>query len=140
MQNKPLDGICILIVEDAADVAFDVSEGLRLAGARSVEVKASVRQAKKRLMHEPVPDVALLDFNVVGDETGIDLALWMREQPALQHTLRISYSASDPVMLQIKLPDTTLYHRIITKPVPLMKLIEQVAEMISAHLVGRSES
>lgn len=135
MLRKPLEGLHIFIVEDTAELAFDLSEGLRLAGASSIEIKASMRQAKKRLQQPPAPDVALLDFNLVGSETGLELALWMREQPLLYHTLRISYSGSDSAALRAQLPDDRVYHAIVTKPVPLATLIEHIARVIEANRV-----
>lgn len=65
----------------------------------------------------------MIDFNLAGGETGMDLAGWMREQPALQHTVRISYSGSD---VRSRLSDKYLYHHIVTKPVPLATLLEEI--------------
>ncbi|NTV64823.1 MAG: response regulator [Oscillochloris sp.] len=129
----PLRGLSILIVEDSAEIAFDLSDGLRQAGAASVELKASVRQARKRLETPPPPSIVLLDNNLVGVETGLDLALWIRTQPRLTQALRISYSGSDPAQIQANCPDSHVFHALIIKPIPLPTLITQIADLAQAN-------
>lgn len=137
-QVRLLAGLHILVVEDMCETALSLSSGLRRAGgAASVEVKASVWQARQRLMVQPVPDMVLLDNVLIGEESGLDLALWMREQPHLQHTIRISYSGSDLTMLQARCPDDTVFHGWIIKPVPLTHLIDQLARFIRCDAVTR---
>lgn len=134
-QPQPLVGVRILVVEDAAELALSLSEGLRRAGAVSVEIKASARQARKRLMQLPVPDLALLDYNLTGDETGLDIALWMREQPALLHTRRILYSASDFNAVRELCPDAEVFHAMIPKPVSLPFLIDKLSLFMTHQMI-----
>ncbi len=133
MIEQQLKGLRILIIEDSAGIAMDVSSGFRMAGARTVEVKASMRQAKKRLAEEPLPDIALIDYNIVGEETGLDLALWMRSQSTLSHILRILYSGSDMANVRAKLPDSDVFHQMIAKPAPLAVLIQQIADVVHQY-------
>ncbi|NJP07364.1 MAG: response regulator [Chloroflexaceae bacterium] len=131
MKNKPLQGVSLLLVEDAADIALSLSEVFRYAGAAKVEIKASARQARKRLVVDPAPDMVLLDQHIAGGETGVQLALWMREQPGLHQTLRISYSGSDPDELRNQCPDNQVFHAIITKPIPIPHLVEALTNLLS---------
>ncbi|NJK81272.1 MAG: response regulator [Chloroflexaceae bacterium] len=130
MTNTALEGVRILVVEDTADVALGLSEGLRRAGALTVEIKASARQARRRLEQEPLPDLVLLDQHITGEETGLDIALWMREQPALQQIVRVSYSGTNPEDLRTRCPDDTVFHALITKPIPIPQLIEKLAALL----------
>lgn len=129
----PLHGLSILIVEDSAEIALGLSEGLRQAGAQRVELKASARQARRRLESDPLPTIILLDNSLVGGETGLDLALWMRTQPRLANLLRVSYSGSDPGQLRAQWPDSQVFHAVIVKPVPLPNLIAQLTDLVQAH-------
>ncbi len=126
----PLDGVRILVVEDLADLALAVSDGLRRMGA-VVELKASARQARKRLLQDPVPQAVLLDHRLVGNETGLDLALWMRAQPGLQQTARISYSGTDPVTLRRDWPNAQVFHRVVSKPTSLSVLVEHITQALA---------
>lgn len=128
--QPPLDGIRILVVEDLADLALAVSDGLRRMGA-TVELKASARQARNRLLQDPVPQVVLLDHRLVGHETGLDLALWMRAQPGLQQTARISYSGTDPATLRQGWPDAQVFHQVISKPTSLSVLVEHITQALA---------
>lgn len=130
--SQLLAGLRIVIVEDTAEMALMLSEGLRRAGAISVEIKASARQARKRLVQTPVPDMVLLDNNLTGEETGLDIALWMREQPALAKTLRISYSGSDMNTLRARCPDDSVFHAMLFKPIPLPTLIETLCSLAAS--------
>lgn len=131
-EQLPLNGMRILVLEDMADLALSVSEGLRRMGAQKVELKASARQAKKRLLQEPIPDVVLLDHRLVGDTTGLDVALWMREQAELRHTARISYSGTDLATLQSEWPDNEVFHCVVKKPASLDVLVRHIVQAIES--------
>ncbi len=136
--QTPLDGIRILVVEDVAEMAFNVSDGLRRMGA-IVEIKASARQARKRLLQDPVPHVVLLDHCLVGNETGQDLALWMRAQPGLQQTLRISYSGIDLATLRQDWPDAQVFHQVVSKPTSLTMLVQQIVQTLAHERSGTAK-
>jgi len=129
MTLPPLDGIRILVVEDVIELALAVSDGLRRMGA-VVELKASARQARKRLLQDPVPQVVLLDHRLVGNETGLDLALWMREQPRLQQTARISYSGTDLASLCAGWLNTHVFHQVVSKPASLDMLMQHIVQAL----------
>jgi len=123
-------GLSILVVEDDPEVALDLCEGLRLAGAARVDIKASARQARSRLMQASLPDVVIVDNDLAHGETGVTFALWLRDYDTAGQTLRVSYSGSEPEVLRESWPDDDVYHLVVTKPVDLHKLAQHIA---SAH-------
>lgn len=137
MSERPLEGLRILVVEDMADMALSLSEGLRRAGAITVEIKASGRQVRRRLMQPPAPDLVVLDQNIVGEETGMDIAYWMREQEELRHTLRVSYTGTYPELIEARNAEDPVFHAIITKPLPLPMLVEKLAAVVVSAPVVR---
>src|SRR5215218_9102076 len=92
-----LQGLLVLVVEDSTETAFTLTRLFQGYGAFKVELKASVRQALQRLndQTQPTPDLVVIDYNLVGERTGLDLALEMRKQPHLRHIKRVSYSSMD---------------------------------------------
>lgn len=128
--TEGLRGLRLLVVENDARTAMHLSEAFRRAGVQRVEIKASAWQARQRLQQPPVPHVVLLDYSIVGADTGLDVALWMREQPALAQTVRILYTGTDVEQLQARLPDEHVFQRILHKPLSLPTLIEQVAAVV----------
>jgi len=125
--GNPLAGRSILVVEDDLDVAFDLSEGLRLAGAAMVDIKASMRQACHRLTRSALPDVVIIDHDLATEDTGTAFALWLRSYDVSNQTLRVSYSGSEPETVRETWPDDQVCHLVITKPVDLVDLVEQIA-------------
>ena len=90
----PLKGLRVLLVEDSGDTAEAFQEGLQLAGCDHVASCGTIAAAKALLAPGKPPfDIALIDHNL-GRERGSTLAAWMRQQPHLVGTRRISYSAS----------------------------------------------
>lgn len=128
-----LRGLRLLVVENDARTALHLSEAFRRAGVQRIEIKASAWQARQRLQQEPIPHVVLLDYSIVGEDTGLDVALWMREQPALVGTLRILYTGTDVEKIETRLPDDTVFQRILHKPLPLPTLIEEVAAVVRSQ-------
>src|SRR5512145_2880069 len=102
-EQKPLSGIHVLVVEDKVPTAGGTCDWLRRMGA-IVDVRASVMQAKKRLMEVPF-DLAIIDYQLVGSATGTDLAIWMRDQSDLRHILRVSYSGIETQQVLAGAPD-----------------------------------
>lgn len=139
MRYNLLRGLIILVVEDNPATALILTQGLRRSGTHLVEIKASAGQARKRLEEEPVPHLVILDDNLSGTITGTDLALWMRDQPALQDTLRVSYSFADHEYIQARLPDDAVYHDIITKPILLQDLVNRLAALCQQHNIVPQE-
>lgn len=125
--EAPLAGRSILVVEDDPDVAFDLSEGLRLAGAAMVDIKASMRQACRRLTRSALPDVVIIDHDLATEDTGTAFALWLRSYDVTNQTLRVSYSGSEPETVRETWPDDQVCHLVITKPVDLVDLVGQIA-------------
>jgi hypothetical protein len=77
----------VLLVEDSGDLAAGFREGLRLVGCTPVAYCSTIAAG------QPPFDIALIDHNL-GRERGTTLAAWMRLQPHLATTKRVSYSAT----------------------------------------------
>jgi hypothetical protein len=92
--EQPLAGLRVLLVEDSGDLAAGFREGLRMVGCTRV-VHCGIIAAAQRLLApgQPLFDIALIDHNL-GRERGSTLASWMRLQPHLVTTKRVSYSAT----------------------------------------------
>ncbi|PMD92313.1 Fis family transcriptional regulator [Siphonobacter sp. BAB-5405] len=69
----------LLVVEDEFLIAHDLRRILTNAGYDVLGLAASVQEAKER-MAQRTPDIVLLDILLIGPETGIDLAEWLKEQ------------------------------------------------------------
>jgi len=67
------DPLTVLLVEDDADAALDLTEALDAAGHRVVGPFHSAEAAAAATALHPI-DVALLDINLSGENTGVDLA------------------------------------------------------------------
>jgi CheY-like chemotaxis protein len=126
----PLAGLHVVVVDDDRQVAEDVGTGLRWAGVASVDVAVTARQVQQRLLCPPIPHIVLIDFWLIGQQTGLDVALWLREQPALQYAIRVLYTSADVPVIQRLCPDDQVFHAIISKPVALPSLIEQLARLV----------
>ena len=72
MNTAPLEGFCILVVEDDYLIAQDVSGSLKRAGATVLGPVPSVDKAK-RLLAAEAPDAAVLDVNL-GQENSFPVA------------------------------------------------------------------
>lgn len=69
----------LLIVEDEFLIANDLRRILVKAGYQVVGMAGSVTEAKE-IVAVQTPDIVLLDIFLHGDETGIDLSHWLKEQ------------------------------------------------------------
>src|SRR5512145_993654 len=105
--QKPLTGLRILVVEDAVSLALGTADWLHELGAM-IDVRASVVQAKKRLIEAPF-DMVVIDYHLAGSATGTDLAVWMRDHPDLQQIVRVSLSGTEPQHI-LQCSPTGAYH------------------------------
>ncbi len=139
-QHTLLTGLHIVLVEDDPHIGMALSSGLRACGAASVQIKASARQIKRLLCDRtrPLPHVVILDNDIVGDESGTDVAHWMCEQPHLADCVRISYSGTDPDALRAALTDPTIYHAMIVKPQPIEALASRIAAAVATATAQRT--
>ncbi|CCH54841.1 Formate hydrogenlyase transcriptional activator [Fibrisoma limi BUZ 3] len=69
----------LLIVEDEFMIANDLRWMLEKAGYRVIGQAESVSEAMTAI-NDQQPDIVLLDIFLDGDQTGIDLAYWLRER------------------------------------------------------------
>ena len=81
----------ILIVEDEPIIARDLSYMLEDLGYQVLKIAHSAEDAMVFLQKEPI-DLALLDINLAGSLTGIDLAHWINQKMQLPFVFLTSYS------------------------------------------------
>lgn len=128
-----LRGLMILVVEDSSETMFTLRRLFQGNGAFQVELCASVRKALHRLhdASRPLPDVAVIDYNLVGEQTGLDLALAMRTDPRLRDIKRVSYSSEDLVWRTrgMDAGGEPVYHLIVPKPQKSVILMQQMAAL-----------
>jgi CheY-like chemotaxis protein len=110
-----LAGRTILLVDDQEAFCLGCGYQLRQHGATVHEV-ASVEAAQEVLLRDPVPDVVLLDNDLGWGRRGLEVAVWMRTQPHLSHTLRVGWSWSEPSAVLEGAPDASVYHAVYSKP------------------------
>jgi CheY-like chemotaxis protein len=132
-----LQGLLVLVVEDSTETAFTLTRLFQGYGAFKVELKASVRQALQRLNDpaQPTPDLVVIDYHLVGDLTGLDLALELRKQPHLRQIKRVSYSSMNEEDLRrairdVDSPDDPVYHVIVGKPQKTAVLVQHIADLV----------
>jgi CheY-like chemotaxis protein len=132
-----LKGLLILVVEDSTETAFALERLFRQYGAFKVELRASVGQALQRMNDptQPTPDLVVIDNHLVGERKGLELALEMRKQPALQHIKRVSYSSVAEEDIRKAAaphdsPDNPVYHAIVSKPQKTAVLVRHMAELL----------
>lgn len=132
-----LQGLLVLVVEDSTETAFTLTRLFASYGAFKVELKASARQALARLNDpaQPLPDLAVIDYHLSGELTGLDLALEMRKQPRLRQIKRVSYSSLDEADLRraaadADLPGDPVYHAIVPKPQKAAVLVRHMADLV----------
>jgi CheY-like chemotaxis protein len=130
--DYPLEGLRILIVEDFVDTGIVLTRRFYRAGAAVAEIRTSYLQAQNCLQQQTF-DVVLIDHNLIGNRTGLDLAIWLRDQPEHRSTIRISFSGSDPMVVQSQLPDDGVYHDLITKPISFDNLVKGISEIVARH-------
>lgn len=120
--TKPLAGECILIVEDDAVQALDLSGGLTDAGAAILGPAANMNEAAG-LLSRTACSAAILDLRV-GDRNATSLAQHLLEQ-------RI------PFIIYTGYPDSAFFrsdwggYRLISKPSDINELIRTLADLIS---------
>jgi CheY-like chemotaxis protein len=71
--SEPIEPRTVLLVEDDADAAADLTEALDAAGHRVVGPFHSAESAEAATALHAI-DLALLDINLSGEATGVDLA------------------------------------------------------------------
>lgn len=139
IEQRVLSGLHILLIEDASDLAASLSVFFRRAGARRVDVHRDAQSAQRQLKEMPAPDIVLLDYRLNGRMTGTELAAWMRQQPHLGETLRVSFSSAAREVVLSRAPDQGVYHAMISKPMRLAKVVAQIGELAQKRVTGEGE-
>ena len=126
-------GFTFLIVEDTS-IGNELASLLQTQGA-SATVVMSVTAAQQWLQEqEPsTPHVAIIDYHLPGSVSGTTFAMWMQQQPYLQSTLRISWSALPRESVcagWVEDPHAPLYHGFIRKSSDLVEVIRRLGNMV----------
>ena len=132
------------LTTDAPRLSFDsFGRMLRRAGA-TIDVRASAHQARQRLLEltqrGELPDVLLTDYYLSGRETGLDLACWCMQQPALARIARVLLSAAVVQAERAAVAQATSLHAVFVavyeKPVDMMTLVHDLARLITLPPAG----
>ncbi|GAB3023780.1 sigma 54-interacting transcriptional regulator [Spirosoma pulveris] len=92
----------LLIVEDEFLIANDLRRILQKAGYQIIGTTASVAEAKTMITGH-TPDIVLLDIFLNDDQTGIDLASWLNEQPVPIPFVFLSANLTDGILEAAKI-------------------------------------
>jgi hypothetical protein len=138
-----LYGLYVLIVEDSADLAFNMQTLFLRHGAIGVDLRVSADAARERMLMPPYPDIVLLDYTLRvrpgGEQTsGLDLALWMRGQEHLQlhNTKRVLFSGLASSVVDVALRDVPsslddpVFHLVVQKgEIGVREIVTYLAEL-----------
>ncbi len=116
----------ILIVEDEALVAMDMSDMLEKLDYTVLQTVDSYEEAVKSL-DENKPDLALLDINLEGEKTGIDLATLIRDK----YKIPFIYVTSHADKATVDLTKLTKPNGYIVKPFEAEDLYTSIESAIS---------
>lgn len=124
----------ILLVEDAV-IGDDLAAILRSTLTEDVDVVRSVADAQAWLHGHTTtpPQLVLIDYELVGEQTGTHLAQWMQQQPTLATTLRISWSAMPRDRMHAPPSTTDLYHGYIMKTAPLPMVLQRLVQLTQQY-------
>lgn len=89
--------INILIVEDEPLIAEDLAGILMKLDFEIQAVCYTLQDAQKQLSQKNKPDLVLLDINLNGEETGIEIGKWLNEELLVPFVYVTSYSDSSTV-------------------------------------------
>jgi DNA-binding response OmpR family regulator len=136
-QQRPLEGLCLLIVEDAGMTAVNIVRVLQERGGAIAEIVRSLSEAQRQLQSTRY-DMVLLDHGLDAKEHGTDLALWLmhQEREELRRIIRVSYSGTerDTILNSVPAEDAdTLFAAMYTKPVPLRDLMALLHDLAVKH-------
>jgi CheY-like chemotaxis protein len=150
--NPPLRGLTLLVVDDfntgilrPAQRLDTFGTLLRRAGAM-IDVRASVPQARQRLLalaeHHALPHAIITDYQLVGRETGLDLAVWCQQQAALAAIPRLLLSAAlaaaEEAAAAQRITLHTVFARCAPKPVDMMALVQDLTRLCAPPALQRA--
>ena len=130
LNDLPLQGLRVMVVEDDAIILMDLEMTLTAAGARIVGPCRTVDEALATAAREPF-DVAILDLRLGRTETAAPVAEALVEmgKPFLFYT---GQAESDPAL------QPWIGHRILGKPARPQVLVATVAETARRGAARRS--
>jgi CheY-like chemotaxis protein len=129
---RPFEGRRILVVDDNPTNIKLLSIALEYLGAAAVATATTISTAQQLLTSAPAPDLALLDHRLSATETSITLANWMRTQPHLQRTVRVSLSSTPPEVIMQGQP-ADLFAGFLSKPVGWRSLANRLLSLLPAR-------
>jgi PAS domain S-box-containing protein len=124
--QPPTDALRVLVVEDNPDVARSIERLLRVAG-HTIRVVHNGASAMKVAV-EFAPDAVLLDIGLP-DVDGLQLAKWIRQEPALQNLLLIALTGYGLESDTERIREAGIDHHLV-KPVRFEKIARILATAI----------
>jgi CheY-like chemotaxis protein len=119
--SDELTGLSILLVEDSPDVGEAVKKLLELLGATVAGPAPTTAAAESLLVAQRLPDVALLDFHLRGDERSDGLIARLRQQGV--PVIMLSGSFEFPA------PPSLIGTTILEKPVSEAELLAHLSPL-----------
>jgi DNA-binding response OmpR family regulator len=116
VRQRPLEGLCVLVVEDDYFIAIELCSALRAAGADVIGPARDVPTALAAIRSERI-DCGVLDINLRG-QLAFEIAIELRARD-IPTIFATGYDAS---MIPLELADTTR----LAKPVDLDALCRAV--------------
>lgn len=123
----------VLLVEDQGGIGIDMTSVIRRSiGAKAVEIKGSVAQAKARLEQGNI-DMVVMDYQLGAGENGADLARWMCDQPALTGVWRVLWSATTLDRIAPEAERARLFHETLDKGITPLVMRARIAAMLDVR-------
>ncbi|MCC6372857.1 MAG: response regulator [Bacteroidia bacterium] len=123
----------ILIVEDEPFVAMDMSDMLEKMEYQVLQTVGSYEEAVQSLEANR-PDFVLIDINLEGKKTGIDLANFIREKYSLPFVYVTSHSDKETVQLTKQ----TQPNGYVVKPFEAADLYTTIESALANYNMGRT--
>lgn len=118
-----------LIVEDEIIIADTLKKYLQKQGHEIVGTATSYEEATE-MYQEKQPDLTLLDIQLAGSKTGIDVAQFIQNQP---YSCPHIYLSSQLDLYSINRAKTTLPSGYLTKPIQKSSLYTTIEMAMHAH-------
>jgi CheY-like chemotaxis protein len=116
LDTPPLDGVCILLVEDEATIAMCFEDALQDAGA-SVFTAATAPEAYRLLEQVRTFDLLITDLNLGRGGNGFEVARAARQR---DRSIAVIYCSGDPQDARHAL---VAHSQFLTKPITLTRLV-----------------
>ncbi len=129
---KELCGPRVLIVEDERVVATHVERSLQDAGYLVIGIAGSAREAQG-LVHEEIPDVALVDIRLRGKREGFEIA----ERLRVEHDVPVVYMTAHTDDDTLRMAARTGAYGYVVKPFTIGEVKSALQVALHKHRLDR---